>query len=142
MPPGLKGEKRTGAVEKRVGQDGKTRRLPKPPPPEEPENFRRRPRTSSLPVTTSENASYTSPVIDARRAGGKLLVPALDNALCLGARGSVGNLPLRGDGNVEASCPHGHRRSIRGIEPSIQPMRAGFNSGSRGPSCIGRRRRP
>jgi hypothetical protein len=26
-------------------------------------------------------------------------------------------------GNVEASCQHAHRRSIRGIEPSIQPMR-------------------
>jgi GAF domain len=39
------------------------------------------------------------------------------------ARGSVGNLPLRVDGNVEAWGPHAHRRSIRGIEPSIQPMR-------------------
>jgi hypothetical protein len=55
-------------------------------------------------------------------AGGKLLVPALDDAL-VSARGSVGNLPLRVDGNVEASCPHAHCRSISGIEPSIQPMR-------------------
>jgi hypothetical protein len=49
--------------------------------------------------------------------------PRIDDALCLGARGSVGNPPLRVDGNVEASCPHAHRRSIRGIEPSIQIAR-------------------
>jgi hypothetical protein len=31
------------------------------------------------------------------------------------------HLPLRVDGNVEASRPHAHGRSIRGIDPSIQP---------------------
>jgi hypothetical protein len=35
-------------------------------------------------------------------AGGKLLIPALDNALRLGARGIVGNLPLGSYGNVES----------------------------------------
>jgi hypothetical protein len=35
-------------------------------------------------------------------AGGKLLVPALGDALRFGARRSVGNLPLGVDGNVEA----------------------------------------
>jgi hypothetical protein len=61
-------------------------------------------------------------------AGGKLIIPALDDALRLGARGCVG-LPLRVDGNVEAWCPHAHRRSICGIEPSIQPMRLASCSG-------------
>jgi hypothetical protein len=45
-------------------------------------------------------------------AGGKLLVPALDRPVPRRAR-SVGNLPLRADGNVDASCPHAHRRSTR-----------------------------
>jgi hypothetical protein len=55
---------------------------------------------------------------------GKLIVPALDDALRLGPGGTVGNLPLRVDHNVEATRPHAHRRSIRGVEPTIQPMGA------------------
>jgi hypothetical protein len=57
-------------------------------------------------------------------AGGKLFVPALDDALRLGPGGTVGNPPLRVDHNVEATRPHAHRRSIRGVEPTIQPMGA------------------
>ena len=55
---------------------------------------------------------------------GKLIVPALDDALRLGPGGTVGNLPLRVDHNVEATRPHAHRRSIRRVEPTIQPMGA------------------
>ena len=33
---------------------------------------------------------------------------AADDALCFGVRGSIGNLPLGVDGNVEAPGPHAH----------------------------------
>jgi hypothetical protein len=54
---------------------------------------------------------------------------ALDDDLRLRPRDSVGKVPLRIDDNVEASCPHAHHRSIRGIELSIQPMRLTSCSG-------------
>jgi hypothetical protein len=45
-----------------------------------------------------------------------LIIPVLDDGLRLGARGCVGNLPLRFDGNIEAP-------RFRAVEPPIQPMR-------------------
>ena len=45
-------------------------------------------------------------------AVGKLLIPGLDNALRLGARGIVGNLPVGNYGNIESPRPHAHRGSI------------------------------
>ena len=48
-----------------------------------------------------------------------LIIPVLDDGLRLGARGCVGNLPLRFDGNVEAP-------RFRAVEPTIQPMRFGY----------------
>jgi hypothetical protein len=41
-------------------------------------------------------------------AGGQLLIQAFDNGLRLGARGGIGNVPLRIDGNVQAPRPHAH----------------------------------
>jgi hypothetical protein len=49
----------------------------------------------------------------------QLLTLPLDDALRLSARGCVGNLPLRFDGNVEAP-------RFRAVEPTIQPMRFGY----------------
>jgi hypothetical protein len=50
-----------------------------------------------------------------------------------GRRGGIGSLPLRVDGNVEPTRPHAHCRSIRGVEPTIQPGCLGFR---RGPSTV------
>jgi hypothetical protein len=52
-----------------------------------------------------------------------LLVPAFDDGLRLGARGSIGDLPLGIGGNVQAPASERPCGSIRGIEPSIQTMR-------------------
>jgi hypothetical protein len=41
-----------------------------------------------------------------------VIIPALDDSLSFGTRGSIGNLPLGIDGNVQAPCPHAHRGSI------------------------------
>jgi hypothetical protein len=45
-------------------------------------------------------------------ASGELIIPALDDGLSFGTRGSIGNLPLGIDGDVQAPCPHAHRGSI------------------------------
>jgi hypothetical protein len=57
-------------------------------------------------------------------AGGKLLVPAFDDGLRLGARGGIGNLPLGVDGNVQAPRPHAHRRSMPRRGPGSHPHRS------------------
>jgi hypothetical protein len=80
-------------------------------------------------------------------AGGKLLVPALDDALCLGARGDVGNLPLGSHGNIEAPRPHAHwgiigRIAEQSKAPIVllprlsyhRPVRAPHSPGYRGSS--------
>jgi hypothetical protein len=41
-------------------------------------------------------------------AGGQLPIPAFDDGLRLGARGSIGNLPLGIGGNVQAPRPNAH----------------------------------
>jgi len=54
-------------------------------------------------------------------AGDKLLIPALDDGLRLGARGGVGNLPLGLDANVEPARPDPYRRSIGRDGPQSKP---------------------
>jgi hypothetical protein len=61
-------------------------------------------------------------------AGDKLFVPAFDDGLRLGARGSIGNLPLGIDGNVEAPCPH----TMRQYRPGRPAIQAGRYRGMRG----------
>jgi hypothetical protein len=72
-------------------------------------------------------------------AGGKLLVPTLDDALCLGARGGIGNLPLGSCGNVEAPRAHAHCSIIGRIAEQSKarssyhrPARARFIAGLSG----------
>jgi hypothetical protein len=58
--------------------------------------------------------------------GEKLLIPALDDGLRLGARGSIGNLPLGVDGNVQppprVRTSIGHYRRNRAEPPPPLPV--------------------